>query len=166
MPPKVHPESFIAENAVIIGEVTIEKGASIWYSAVLRGDESTIIVGEGTNIQDNVIVHTTPTSPVSIGKDCSIGHGAVVHGCTVHDKVIIGINSTILDFAEIHTGAIIGANALVREKQIIPPKSLAVGVPAKVVRENDDELLKAAEENAKQYHLLRDQHMKKLHEKY
>jgi carbonic anhydrase/acetyltransferase-like protein (isoleucine patch superfamily) len=166
MPPKVYSECFIAPNATIIGEVTIEKGASIWYGAVLRGDESTIFIGEGTNIQDNVVVHTIPTSPVTVGKNCSVGHGAVVHGCTIHDNVIIGINATILDGAEVHSGAIIGANALVKERQVIPANSLAVGVPAKVVRENDAKLLEVAQANASQYHFLRDQHLKGNYDRY
>jgi carbonic anhydrase/acetyltransferase-like protein (isoleucine patch superfamily) len=166
MPPEVHPDCFIASTAIIIGEVKIEKGASIWYGAVLRGDEAGITIGEGTNIQDNVTVHTTPTSPVTIGNNCSIGHGAVVHGCKISDNVIIGINSTILDYAEIHSGSIIGANALVKEGQVIPENSLAVGVPAKIVRENEKELLKAAVANAEQYHFLRDQHKSGKYEKY
>lgn len=166
MSPEVHPDCFIAPNAVIIGDVTIKSGASIWYGAVLRGDESNITVGEGTNIQDNVVIHTVPESPVTIGKNCSIGHGAVVHGCIIHDHVIIGINSTILDKAEIHSGSIIGANALVLEGQSIPENSLAVGTPAKVIRENDGSLLAAAKANASQYHILRDQHRNGQHEHY
>ena len=132
----------------------------------MRGDENSILVGEGTNVQDHVIMHTTPESPVNVGRNCSIGHGAVVHGCTVHDNVIIGINSTILDHAEIHSGSIIGANALVLEKQVIPAKALAVGVPAKIVREDDEKLLEAALINAEQYHTLRDQHKKKIFERF
>ena len=166
MPPEVHPDCFIAANAVIIGEVIIEKGASIWYGAVLRGDEASITIGEGTNIQDNVTIHTTPTSPVTIGKNCSIGHGAVVHGCRISDNVIIGINATILDHAEIHSGSIVGANALVKEGQVIPENSLAVGVPVKIVRENEKGLLEAAVTNAEQYHLLRDQHKSGKYEKF
>jgi carbonic anhydrase/acetyltransferase-like protein (isoleucine patch superfamily) len=158
MTPVVHPDCFVAPNAVIIGDVTISRGASIWYGAVLRGDEAGIVIGEGTNIQDNVTVHTTPTSPVTVGKNCSVGHGAVVHGCTVHDSVIIGINSTILDLAEIHSGSVVGANALVLERQVIPPGSLAVGIPAKVVREDHEQYLKTALENAEKYHTLRDEH--------
>ena len=112
MKPKIQPECFIAPSAVIIGKVTVERGCSIWYGAVLRGDENSIFIDCGTNVQDNVILHTTTESKVSVGKNCSIGHGAVVHGCKIHDNVIIGINSTILDHAEIHSGSIIGANAL------------------------------------------------------
>jgi carbonic anhydrase/acetyltransferase-like protein (isoleucine patch superfamily) len=166
MIPQVYPGCFIAENAVIIGDVTIEEGASIWYGAVLRGDEAAIVIGKGTNIQDNVTVHTTPTSPVKVGMNCSVGHGAVVHGCTIHDNVIIGINATILDYAEIHSGSIIGANALVLEKQVIAENSLAVGIPAKVIRENDPELLKVTSANAEQYHFLRDQHKKGHYKKH
>ena len=146
--------------------MTVERGCSIWYGAVLRGDENSIFIDCGTNVQDNVILHTTTESKVSVGKNCSIGHGAVVHGCKIHDNVIIGINSTILDHAEIHSGSIIGANALVLEKQVVPKNSLAVGVPAKVVRENDDALLEAAIANAKQYHKLRDQHLQKTFLRY
>jgi carbonic anhydrase/acetyltransferase-like protein (isoleucine patch superfamily) len=166
MPPKVHPEIFLADSAVIVGEVTVEKGASIWYGAVLRGDEASIHVGEGTNIQDNVIIHVIPPCPVRIGKNCSIGHGAVVHGCTIHDNVIIGINATILDRAEIHSGSIIGAGALVKEGQVIPENSLAVGVPARIIRENDPALLEATIENAEAYHKLRDQHLDGIYKRY
>lgn len=166
MPPKVHPDIFIADNAVIVGEVTIEKGASIWYGAVLRGDEASIHIGEGTNVQDNVIIHVIPPCPVKIGKNCSVGHGAVVHGCTIHDHVIIGINATILDRAEIHSGSIIGANALVKEGQVIPKNSLAVGVPARVIREDDPGLLEVCRENAEKYHELRDEHKKGLYKQY
>jgi carbonic anhydrase/acetyltransferase-like protein (isoleucine patch superfamily) len=118
MSPQINEDCFIADTAVIIGNVTIESGASIWYGAVLRGDENSIFVGEGTNIQDNVTVHNIPTSPVNIGKNCSIGHGAIVHGCTIHNNVIIGINATILDGAEIHSGSIIGANVRRERKKV------------------------------------------------
>jgi len=169
MAPRIHPECFIADTAVIIGEVTIEAGASIWYGAVLRGDENSIHIGEGTNIQDNVTIHNIPSHSVKIGKNCSIGHGAIVHGCVIHDNVIIGINATVLDGAEIHTGSIIGANALVLENQVIPENSLAVGVPAKVIRENDYALPELCAENAKKYHELRDLHQagnyKRFHNK-
>jgi carbonic anhydrase/acetyltransferase-like protein (isoleucine patch superfamily) len=166
MIPKVAVDCFIADTAVIVGKVTIERGASIWYGAVLRGDEDSIFIGEGTNIQDNVTIHNIPGSPVSVGKNCSVGHGAIVHGCTIHDNVIIGINSTILDGAEVHSGSIIGANALVKEKQVIPPSSLAVGVPAKVVREGDERLPEVCAENAKKYHELRDQHKQQMYERF
>ena len=166
MQPKIHPDTFIADNAVIIGDVTIEKGVSIWYGAVLRGDEASIHVGEGSNIQDNAVVHVYPERPVSIGKNCSIGHGAIVHGCTLHDYVIVGINATVLDKANIHSYSIIGANALVKEGQVIPQKSLAVGVPAKIVRENDPEIRKVTEYNAEAYYKLRDEHLQGVYKRF
>ncbi|MFV0439817.1 MAG: gamma carbonic anhydrase family protein [Lachnospirales bacterium] len=130
-------EVFIAETAAIIGDVVLEKNASIWYSAVLRGDESRIFIGENSNIQDNCSLHGTNEYNVCIGKNVTVGHNAIVHGCTIHDNCLIGMGATVLDGAVIGEGSIVGANALVTGKTVIPPNSLVIGSPAKVVKEID-----------------------------
>ena len=134
----VAENSFVAENAVLIGDVTLEKGANIWYGAVLRGDENSIVIGENTNVQDNATVHVANAHPVVLGKNVTVGHNAIVHGCTVGDGTMIGMGACVLNGAVIGKGCLIGAGALIKEGQIIPDGSLCVGVPAKVVRELDE----------------------------
>ena len=136
--PQVAKNVFLAENAVLIGDVTLAEGANVWYSAVLRADENSITVGENTNIQDNATVHTGKEFPVVLGKNITVGHNAIVHGCTVGDGTMIGMGACVLNGAVIGKGCIIGAGALVKEGQVIPDGSLCVGVPAKVVRELDE----------------------------
>ncbi len=136
--PVVAEDVFVAENAVLIGDVTLEKGANIWYSAVLRGDENSIIIGENTNVQDNATIHVAKSSPVVLGKNVTVGHNAIVHGCTVGDGTMIGMGACVLNGAVIGKGCLIGAGALIKEGQIVPDGSLCVGVPAKVVRELDE----------------------------
>ena len=126
--------AFIAANATVIGDVILGPKSSVLYGAVLRGDIARIIVGEGTNIQDNAIVHLEHDSDAIIGAWCTIGHGAIVHACTIEDECLIGMRATILDRARIGTRSIVGANALVKEDFTCPPGSLVLGVPAKVVR--------------------------------
>ena len=139
--------SFIAPNATVVGDVTVEKDASIWYGAVLRGDQGAITIGEGSNIQDNCVVHEHTT----VGKDCTVGHGAILHGCTIGDNCLIGMGATILDGAVIGEGSIIGAGALVGEGKVIPPRSLVVGVPGKVIREVSAEQFEGILKNAALY---------------
>ena len=164
MTPKVHPSCFVAPNAVILGDVEIEKGCGIWFGAVLRGDLSHIHIGAGSNVQDNCVVHNPPGLETRIGKNVSVGHGAVVHGAKIGDDVIIGMNSTLLNDCEIGEGSIVGANALVREAMKVPPGSIVVGVPAKVLRSGDELLRETCRKNAETYHMLRDQHREKRHE--
>lgn len=121
---------FIAETAVVVGDVTLEKGVSVWFQAVVRGDEGAIHVGENTNIQDAAILHSHTT----VGKNCTIGHGAIVHGCTVGDDTLIGMGAIVLNGAKIGRDCIIGAGALVPQGMEIPDGSLAFGSPAKVRR--------------------------------
>ncbi len=156
---------FVADNAVVIGDVTLGKGCSIWYNAVVRGDQNTIEIGEGTNIQDCAVIHVDYDNATKIGEDVSVGHGAVVHGCTIGDNVIIGMNSTILSGAKVGKGCIIGANALVTSQTDIPDNSLAVGIPAKVIK-TDESMLESIRENAKHYHDLRDSHKSSEYEIY
>lgn len=133
--PTIHPSVFTAEGARIIGDVIIKEDASIWFNAVLRGDINNITIGERTNIQDGVIVHLENDRACTVGNDVTVGHGAILHGCTIEDGCLIGMGSTILNGAVIKKGAIIGANALVKENQIVPEGTLWVGMPAKQSRE-------------------------------
>ena len=127
--------AFIAANATVVGDVTLGPKSSVFYGAVLRGDIARIVVGEGTNIQDNAIVHLEDDSDAVIGTWCTIGHGAIVHACTIEDECLVGMGATILDRARIGTRSIVGANALVKEDFTCPQGSLVIGVPAKVVRQ-------------------------------
>lgn len=153
-----HPDSWIAPSASVIGKVRLEKGASVWFSAVLRGDNELIHIGEDSNVQDGTVMHTDMGSPLTLGKGVTVGHNAMLHGCTVGDYSLIGINAVILNGAKIGKNCIIGANALVAEGKEIPDGSLVVGSPGKVVRELNDSqklMLKASAEhyvqNARRY---------------
>ncbi|HEC81852.1 MAG TPA: gamma carbonic anhydrase family protein [Thermoplasmatales archaeon] len=150
MKPKIHSSCYIAPTAVIIGDVTIEKNCSVYPNAVIRGDENTIKIGECSNIQDCCVIHTDKHHTVNIGKHVTLGHGAVVHGATVEDECIIGMHATVLNGAEIGKGSIIGANALVTENMVVPENSLVVGVPGKVVK-NDEKYREMAKKNAEEY---------------
>ena len=133
--PKIHPSAFIAPGAMIIGDVTIGEESSVWFNCVLRGDLERIEVGTRTNIQDGAVVHLDPGFPCLIGDDVTIGHGAIVHGCTVGDGAMISMGAIILTGAKIGERAIVAAGAVVREGQEIPPDTLAMGIPAQVKRE-------------------------------
>ena len=139
--PKIDKGAFVAETAAVIGDVEIGKDSSIWYGAVIRGDESPIRIGEKTSVQDNCVLHCDDESPMVIGENVTIGHGAIVHGATIGDNVLIGMGAIILNGAKIGDNAVIGAGAVVKENADIPAGSLAVGVPAKVVRMLTEEQL-------------------------
>ena len=134
MAPKVADDAFVAETAVVLGNVSIGQGASVWFNAVLRGDKDRIAIGARTNVQDNVTIHLDPGKPTVVGDGVTIGHAAIVHGCAVEDNCLIGMGSTILTGARIGRDTIVGANALVTENKEIPPGSLVLGSPGKVVR--------------------------------
>ncbi|MFP4169411.1 MAG: gamma carbonic anhydrase family protein [Methanomassiliicoccales archaeon] len=159
-------ERYIDPTAVIIGDVSIGKGVSVWPYAVLRGDQNGIEVGEGSNIQEHVMVHVDPGSPASIGKDVSVGHGAIIHGATIGDRCIVGIHSTVLNGAKVGEDSIIGANALVTEGMEVPPGSIVVGVPGKVVKRDQGSTRKATERNAAAYHKLRDEFIEGRHRRH
>lgn len=129
----ISEDVFIHSSAVVIGDVQIGKGSSVWPGAVIRADFNKVMIGEYTSIQDNSIIHPTPVNSVSIGNYVTVGHGAVLHGCTVEDEVLIGMNATVLDGAVVGRGSIIGANTLVRENTKIPVNSLVVGVPCRII---------------------------------
>jgi carbonic anhydrase/acetyltransferase-like protein (isoleucine patch superfamily) len=130
---------WIAPDACLIGKVKLGRDASVWFGAVLRGDNEPIEVGERSNIQDGAILHTDPGFPLTLGRDVTVGHRAMLHGCTVEDMVLIGIGATVLNGARIGEHSVIGAHALVPEGKVIPPRSLVVGTPGRVVRELGEE---------------------------
>ncbi len=132
--PQVDKEAFIAETAVLIGDVEVGAQSSVWYGAVLRGDESPIRIGRGSSVQDNVVMHCDRHSPMTIGDNVTIGHGAVVHGATVGDNVLIGMGAVVLNGAHIGKNCIVAAGAVVKERAEIPDNSMLVGVPAKIIR--------------------------------
>lgn len=132
--PQVHPTAKVAENATLVGSVTLGPNASVWYGAVIRGDEAPISIGENTNIQDNATVHASPNFPAHVGSNVTVGHNAVVHGCTVEDGCLIGMGAILLNGCVIGAGSMVAAGALVPQNKVIPPGSLVMGAPAKVVR--------------------------------
>lgn len=142
---------YIANTATVIGDVTLGEHSSVWYGAVLRGDINRIVIGHHTNIQDNAVLHLADDFPCIVGNYVTIGHSAIVHACTVSDDVLIGMGAVILDGAEIGAQSLIGAKALVKQGMKIPPGSLVVGMPAKVVRALDDEEKKALRASAEKY---------------
>ncbi|GAB0103104.1 gamma carbonic anhydrase family protein [Nocardia sp. JMUB6875] len=133
--PQVDENAWIAPNATVVGRVRLEAEVSVWYSAVLRGDMDEITVGARSNIQDGCVLHADPGFPCTVGEGVSVGHNAILHGCTVGDDVLIGMGATVLNGAVIGAGSLIAANALVPEGAQIPPGSLVAGVPGKVRRE-------------------------------
>lgn len=130
--PVIAPDAFVAPNATIIGDVTIEAGASIWFGAVLRGDQNRIIIGARVSVQDNAVIHCNKQHPTVIEADVTVGHGVVMEGCHIKQGVLIGMNATILDGATVGARALVAAGSVVLENQVIPPEVLAAGVPARV----------------------------------
>jgi gamma-carbonic anhydrase len=132
--PDIARANWVAPNATVVGDVTLGAKSSVFYGAVLRGDIARIIVGEGTNLQDNVIVHLADDLDAVIGNWCTIGHAAIIHACTVEDECLIGMGATILDGARVGARSLIGAGAVVTPRTVIPPGSMVVGAPGKVLR--------------------------------
>lgn len=130
---------WVAPNASVIGRVVISDAVGIWFGAVLRGDQEPIVIGEGSNVQENCVVHTDPGFPLTIGQGCTIGHKAILHGCTIGDNCLIGMGATVLNGARIGDNSLIGAGALIPEGREIPPGSLVIGMPGKVARPLSDE---------------------------
>ena len=156
--PEIAADAWVADTAVLIGRVVLEPAASIWFGAVLRGDNEEIRVGQGSNIQENAVLHTDMGFPLRIGANCTIGHKAMLHGCTIGEGSLIGMGATVLNGAKIGKGCLIGAGALITEGKEIPDGSLVMGAPGKVVRLLDAEaqarLLQSArsyQENARRY---------------
>jgi len=144
-------ENWVAPNASIIGDVTLKKNISIWFNATLRGDVENIYIDEGSNVQDGSVLHTDPGYPIVIGKDVTIGHLVMLHGCTIENNSLIGIGAVILSGAKIGKNCIIGANALITENKVIPDNSLVIGSPGKIVRQVTNEEAKSITENAIHY---------------
>jgi len=146
---------YIDPTAVIIGDVEIGDGVSLWPFAVLRGDEGKVTIGEGTNVQDHAIVHVG-----SVGRNVTVGHGAIINNAVVEDDCIIGMNASILDHAVVERECIIGANAVVTGRTTIPARSMVVGVPGRIIRSDDKTIRDRALESAENYQRLRDEHLK------
>lgn len=150
--PRIHETAFVADSADVIGDVLLGRDGSIWFNATVRGDVNRIAIGDASNVQDNAVIHVTHgTAPTTIGDRVTIGHSAVVHGCTIEDEVLVGIGSIILDHAVVGTQSIVGAGALVTGGMKIPPRSMVLGVPARVVRPLTDEEVATLAEYAANY---------------
>ncbi|TJZ59214.1 gamma carbonic anhydrase family protein [Streptomyces piniterrae] len=149
--PTIDPAAFTAPTSVVLGDVTMAAGSSVWYHAVLRADCGPIVLGADSNIQDNCTVHVDPGFPVTVGERVSVGHNAVLHGCTVEDDVLVGMGATVLNGAHIGAGSLVAAQALVPQGMRVPPGSLVAGVPAKVKRELTDEEREVIRLNAAMY---------------
>ena len=151
--PKLPPngEYWIADNAVVLGNVILMAGASVWFGATVRGDNDPITIGENTNIQDGSVLHSDPGSPLTIGRDVTVGHKVMLHGCTVGDNSLIGIGAVILNRARIGKNCLIGANALIPEGKVIPDGSVVMGQPGKIVRELDEGQIAALTASAQHY---------------
>lgn len=151
--PRLPPEGeyFVADNATLIGSVILERSASVWFNAVIRGDNEPITVGENSNVQDGCVLHTDPGYPLTIGRDVTVGHKVMLHGCTIGDGSLIGINAVILNGAQIGRNCLIGANALVPEGKSIPDNSLVLGAPGRVQRELSPEQIEQMHHGATHY---------------
>ncbi len=132
--PKIHQEAFVAPGAIVYGDVVVEAYGSIWFHATVRGERAGIVIGEGSNIQDNCVVHVDAEHAVEIGKNVTVGHGAVVHGCKIGENTLVGMGAIVLNGAVIGKNCIVGAGALVTQNTVVPDNSLVVGSPAKVMR--------------------------------
>lgn len=147
---------WIAPDARVIGQVSLGEGASIWWGSVLRGDNEPIVIGAGSNVQEHCVLHVDPGFPMTIGENCTIGHKAILHGCTIGDGTLIGMGATVLNGAKIGKNCLIGACALVTEGMEVPDGSLVVGMPAKVKRQLSEEAIAGLARSAEKYRLNKD----------
>ena len=157
--PKIGKDVFIAPTAVVLGDVEIGDGSSIWYGAVVRGDEAKIRIGKNTNIQDNCTLHSDPPSPLVIGDNVTVGHNAVVHGCTVEDDCLIGIGSIVLNDARVKTGSIVASGCVVKQGQEVGPYHMVAGAPARLKKELTPADVDKNRDNAHTYGSLAKKHM-------
>lgn len=157
--PQIGEHVFIAPTAVVIGNVIIGDGASIWYGVVLRGDEGRIEIGRGSNVQDNTVIHTTTEIPTIIKEDVTIGHGALLEGCTIERGAVVGMGSIVLHNAVVGEQAMTAAGSVVTPGTVIPPRTLAAGSPAVVKKELSGGALRAVEQSTSAYHHLRDSYL-------
>ncbi len=149
--PTVHESVFVADTATIIGKVTLEENSSVWFGAVLRGDNEPITLGAGSNIQENAVLHTDPGFPLTIEANVTIGHQVMLHGCTIKEGALIGIQAVVLNGAVIGRNCLVGAGAVVTEGKVFPDNSLILGAPAKVVRELTEADLARIRQSAESY---------------
>ncbi|MFF1879684.1 gamma carbonic anhydrase family protein [Leifsonia sp. NPDC058230] len=156
--PLVAEGAWVAPGAIVVGDVSIADGASIWYGAVVRADNTSISIGRDSNVQDNVSAHVDPGAALAIGERVSIGHNAVLHGCTIEDDVLVGMSATIMNGAVIGTGSLIAAGALITQGMVVPAGSLVAGVPGKVRRTLTDEEIASIARNAATYRRLATEH--------
>lgn len=163
--PCIDDSTFVDKTAVVIGKVTVGKNCGIFPYSVIRGDQNAITIDDGSNIQDGCIIHVNDEFKTTIGKHVSLGHGAIVHGSTIEDECIIGMHATILNGAVIKKGSIIGANALVTSGATIPENSLVLGVPGKVIKQ-DEIYREQAKKNAETYIRLSKEHKEQIYQKY
>ena len=156
--PRNEGAAFVAPNATVQGDVILKAGSTVWYGAVLRGDDGTLTIGENSNVQDNAVLHCDVGGAVTLGRNVTVGHSALVHGCTVGDGSLIGMHATLLNHCVVGKNCIIGAGALVPEGMVIPDNSVAVGVPARVIKTIRDDQLAHNIENAEAYVEMGRQH--------
>lgn len=149
--PKLHEKSFIADGVIVLGDVTVEEDCGIWYHATIRGDRAPVRIGKGSNIQDNCVIHEDASHPVTIGENVTVGHGAIVHGCTIEDNSLIGMGAILLNGSHIGKNCIIGAGTLVTQNTVIPDNSLVLGNPGRVKRQVTDEEIASNLKNALHY---------------
>nr|WP_321456501.1 gamma carbonic anhydrase family protein [uncultured Cohaesibacter sp.] len=142
---------WVAPNASVIGKVILGQDASVWFGAVLRGDNEPLVIGQRSNIQEGSTLHTDMGAPLTIGADCTIGHNVILHGCTIGDNSLIGMGAVVLNHAKIGRNCLIGANALITEGKVIPDNSLVMGMPGKVVRQLDEEAIENLRRSAANY---------------
>lgn len=157
--PLIGRNVFIAPTAVVIGDVAIGDGSSVWYGAVIRGDQAGITIGKNTNIQDNAVLHTDLASPLAVGDNVTIGHSAVVHGCTIEDDCLIGIGSIVLNDALVKESSVVASGSVVRQRQVVGPRHLVAGVPAVVKRELTEVDIVKNREVAETYRGLAERHL-------
>ncbi|RSL34030.1 gamma carbonic anhydrase family protein [Salibacterium salarium] len=149
--PRIHESSYIAPGSQLIGNIELKKDSSVWFNAILRGDNEEIAVSECSNVQDGAVVHVDPGFPVYIGKNVTVGHNAIIHGCTIEDNALIGMGATVLNGATIGEGALVAAGALVSEGKVVKPGTLVAGVPAKEIRKLSENNLKRSKDGANHY---------------
>ncbi|KUJ86037.1 gamma carbonic anhydrase family protein [Ruegeria marisrubri] len=149
--PQIHPDTWVAPDANLIGKVVMEEGSSVWFGCTIRADHEEIRVGAGSNVQENCVMHVDPGYPLTIGKNCTIGHKVMLHGCTIGDNTLIGMGAIVLNGARIGRNCLIGAGALITENKEIPDNSLVMGAPGKVVRVLDDAAAERITWSARQY---------------
>lgn len=149
--PEIADDVWVAEDANLIGKVTLMEGSSVWFGCTLRGDNERLTVGKGSNVQENTVFHTDMGYPLTIGENCTIGHKALLHGCTIGDNTLIGMGAMVMNGAVVGKNCLIGAGALITENKVIPDGSLVMGAPGKVVRQLDEEAIARITDSALRY---------------